>query len=176
MTLPAHVVIREAVPNDAPSTLKMMQRALTEPRNNYVSTPQEFNYTDAQEREYIRQMQETPNTVMLVAVVEPTQAVIGLVSCSTEGRVARHHVVRLGITVDAQWRGRGIGSALIEGVLLWARHHPQVRRVELEVFTRNVRAVALYLRMGFVVEGHFRQAIYKDGEYLDTYWMAWFKR
>lgn len=50
--------------------------------------------------------------------------------------------------IDEVARGRGIADGLIEAVVAWARQSG-VRRIVLEVADSNVRAIALYERLGF---------------------------
>ncbi|MDJ0976822.1 MAG: GNAT family N-acetyltransferase [Planctomycetota bacterium] len=54
--------------------------------------------------------------------------------------------------VDPGARGLGIGVALIEAVIAWAREKG-FERLRLEVGTANVAATRLYERMGFVATG-----------------------
>ena len=54
----------------------------------------------------------------------------------------------------------------------WAKRTGTVSRIELSVFERNQRAVQLYRKFGFEVEGRRRRAIFRDGEYLDDLIMA----
>jgi RimJ/RimL family protein N-acetyltransferase len=72
--------------------------------------------------------------------------------------------------VRAHW-GRGIGSALLSEVLRWA---PTVglSRLELYVMNNNERAIRLYERLGFEVEGHRRRAYIVNGEAVDDQLMA----
>ncbi|HEY0394121.1 MAG TPA: GNAT family N-acetyltransferase [Candidatus Elarobacter sp.] len=55
----------------------------------------------------------------------------------------------LGMVVDAAYRGRGIGRALIDAAVAWARanERPALR---LRVFPDNEPALALYRASGFV--------------------------
>jgi putative acetyltransferase len=47
-----------------------------------------------------------------------------------------------------------------------------VTRIELTVFTDNERAIGLYKRFGFEIEGTHRAYALRDGKYVDTHAMA----
>jgi len=55
--------------------------------------------------------------------------------------------------VDREWRGRGVGWALFQAAIDWARGHG-LHKLSLEVFAHNTAAIALYRKCGFVEEGH----------------------
>lgn len=82
------------------------------------------------------------------------------------------HVVGLGIDIDQEYRNQGIGGALLTKMTDWAGQHPVIRRIELTVFVYNYRAIGLYLKHGFVIEGLNREAYFKSGRYVDAYSMA----
>ena len=73
--------------------------------------------------------------------------------------------------VDADAAGRGIGAALLAAAADEARRRG-LRRLELTVMADNLRALGLYLRSGFQVEGLRRQAIVRDGAPVDEYYMG----
>ncbi len=70
-----------------------------------------------------------------------------------------------------EWRGRGLGRRLIERALEAARAFP-LARVELAVRADNARAIALYRKVGFEVEGRRQRAMLVDGVYYDDIIMA----
>jgi putative acetyltransferase len=47
-----------------------------------------------------------------------------------------------------------------------------LHRLELQVYTDNERAINLYKKFGFEIEGTLRDYAYGDGHYLDAYEMA----
>jgi RimJ/RimL family protein N-acetyltransferase len=67
--------------------------------------------------------------------------------------VRRYGVGELGMLVDREWRGRGVGSALIQATIAWARDQG-LHKLSLEVFAHNAAGIALYRKCGFIEEGH----------------------
>jgi putative acetyltransferase len=81
------------------------------------------------------------------------------------------HVATLGMSVDKEWRGRGVGSALLGEALRWARS-VGVEKVSLTVYQHNTRAVALYRKFGFVDEGRLSGQSKKSYGYEDEVIMS----
>jgi len=77
----------------------------------------------------------------------------------------------LGIAVLPEFRGRGIGTALLREALQRARAFG-FTRIELAYRAGNARVAALYERFGFVREGVQRNAVRVDGAYEDLVCMA----
>ena len=74
----------------------------------------------------------------------------------------------LGMMVAAEWRGRGVGTALVAAALDAARGRG-LHKVTLGVFPHNEAAIALYRKFGFVEEGRLRNHIRRaSGELWDV--------
>ena len=65
---------------------------------------------------------------------------------------SRHGFGEIGMTVAREWRGRGVGSALLTAAIGWARERG-LHKLSLSVFPHNAAAIALYRKFGFVEEG-----------------------
>lgn len=65
-------------------------------------------------------------------------------------------VAELGMMVATGWRGRGVGTALLEAAIDWARRSG-AHKVALQMWPHNVAASRLYRRFGFVEEGRLRR-------------------
>ncbi|MBJ6988254.1 MULTISPECIES: GNAT family N-acetyltransferase [unclassified Devosia] len=91
----------------------------------------------------------------LVAVNQ--DVVIGWCDICREPDMARH-VGSLGMGVMSGFRGRGVGSALMKSALAAAKEEG-FKRIELEVYASNTKAIALYERFGFEREGLRRKAV-----------------
>jgi len=70
---------------------------------------------------------------------------------------------------DANHRGVGYGHEAMLLIQRFAFHELNLYRVQLTVFEYNVRAIALYERLGFRREGVFREALQRDGKRFDMY-------
>jgi len=82
--------------------------------------------------------------------------------------VSRHGFGEVGMLVGREWRGRGVGSALIHATIDWA-HDQGLHKLCLEVFAHNAAAIALYRKCGFVEEGHrVKQYRRASGELWDS--------
>jgi len=94
-------------------------------------------------------------------------------TCGLHGALSsrRQHVWSLGMSVRSDWQGRGVGERLMAWLMREAEAR-QVARVELDVFTDNTRAVALYEKFGFVSEGVQRLEAFREGAYADGRVMA----
>ena len=81
------------------------------------------------------------------------------------------HQCLLSILVDEKFRGRGVGTKLIEALMVLAKEEFQIELLHLEVYQGNP-AIRLYERMGFVQYGsHPRFMKEPDGRYLDKVMM-----
>jgi L-amino acid N-acyltransferase YncA len=65
---------------------------------------------------------------------------------------SRHGFGDLGMLVRRDWRGRGVGSALLREAIVRARG-AGLHKLCLEVFAHNEAGIALYRKAGFVEEG-----------------------
>jgi ribosomal protein S18 acetylase RimI-like enzyme len=107
-----------------------------------------------------------PHCVALVA-----GKVVGWCDIVPMERPTLAHCGALGIGVSAEYRGRGIGKALLKAVLESAKA-AGLTRIELSVREDNARAIALYEKLGFVVEGLKRNGVRFDGKYFNVVSMA----
>ncbi|MCP9267856.1 GNAT family N-acetyltransferase [Xenorhabdus sp. XENO-1] len=105
-------------------------------------------------------------------VAEIDGKVVGTVSLFTFANPRRRQVVGIGIGVDAAYSGQGVGSKMMAFVIDYAFNWLAAVRIELEVFTDNEKAIALYTKFGFEKEGVLRKASLKNGQYCDVMAMS----
>ena len=73
--------------------------------------------------------------------------------------------------VIREYRGQGIGRALLQATLAAARAGG-LRRIELTVRVDNDPARRLYESFGFVTEGLCKRHMCVEGEFVDSWLMA----
>jgi len=122
-----------------------------------------------EEAEFIRSHLERENATLLLA--EEDGQIVGILGFIGHQRAEESHSGEFGISVAREYRGRGIGTALIEALIAWAPKHG-VSRIECYSWSNNPGSARLYRRMGFVEEGRLRQAIMRDGEAIDALLLA----
>jgi RimJ/RimL family protein N-acetyltransferase len=82
--------------------------------------------------------------------------------------LSRHGFGEIGMAVAREWRGRGVGSALLAASIEWARELG-LHKLSLGVFAHNAAAIALYRKFGFVEEGRrVKQFRRESGELWDA--------
>ncbi len=93
---------------------------------------------------------------------------VGVLTCEAEERPKVRHVAHLvGMMVDDDHQGRGIGRALLKEAIARLLQAPWLELVTLSVTASNAPAVALYRSEGFVAYGVLPRAIRQlDGHYL----------
>ena len=80
--------------------------------------------------------------------------------------------IRIG---DDEERGKGYGGEAVRLLVGFAFSDLNLERVGLHVFSTNKRALGLYAKTGFKVEGRLRKAAYIDGVYVDIILMGLMK-
>ena len=108
--------------------------------------------------------------VQLLAV-EDEQLVVGWCDIIRHQREGFRHSGQMGMGVLERVRRQGVGRRLAAETIGKARA-AGMDRIELEVFASNAPAVALYKKLGFVLEGTKRGARRIDGGVDDVLVMA----
>jgi RimJ/RimL family protein N-acetyltransferase len=73
----------------------------------------------------------------------------------------------LGFTLAAAHQSRGYATEAVRAVLTDLFEHRGLHRVSAECDARNLRSAALLRRLGFLGEGHRREATWLKGEWTD---------
>jgi RimJ/RimL family protein N-acetyltransferase len=118
---------------------------------------------------FIRRIEKAERSVALLAL--SSDLVVGMLDFHGFSQPQQTHAGTFGMSVAKEARGRGVGKELLRSLFAWAANN-YIRRVELEVFSNNERAIRLYEWAGFVLEGRKVHSVEVEGEFLDMLLMA----
>src|SRR5262245_53773836 len=120
--------IRRATPSDAPA-LVMLGAAVGREAGAWLLTS-DVGRTVRDERRYLHAIQRQDDAAVFVAL--DGGAVVGRLSVARDPHPASRHVADLGLMVAAGHRRRGIGRALLDACVTWARN-AGIAKLELHV-------------------------------------------
>lgn len=163
------MLIREGKREDAKGVVDYMEKICGE--SDYLTFGEgEFNTTVEEEARFIDENKRTKNCLFLIAICEGE--IIGCLTFSGGNRKRIEHYGEFGVTVLKKYWGLGIGKALINYFIQWARVSGIIKKVNLKVRADNTKAIKLYKRLGFVKEGTISRFFYHGGRFYDVYVMG----
>jgi len=162
--------IREAIPADA-RKLNAFTRTIFATSKHLITRENEYAMGPFKQRLWIAKKQTHKLETCLVATA--SNQIIGMIDNWTDRRSRVTHVTCFAMSVSENWRGKGVGHALLKAFIDWVGKNPILTRIELHVHSDNEAAINLYECLGFEQEGTRKQAVkYEDGRIVDDIIMA----
>ncbi|HDR7794713.1 TPA: GNAT family N-acetyltransferase [Bacillus luti] len=141
--------IRSAVETDADQLSKMRVQIDGETENMDREAGEEF--IDAKGfQELIKTDSEEMKNLFLV--VEIDNRIIGFSRCEGSNLKRLSHKVEFGVCILQEFWGFGMGKNLLLQSINWAEEN-EVKKIALQVLETNEKAINLYKKLGFEVEG-----------------------
>jgi RimJ/RimL family protein N-acetyltransferase len=158
--------IRKPTVEDAKSIIDY-SKILFASTDQVLTTLQEYTITIENEIKWIENLNDHPNSLLLIA--ETNNTIVGLLFFVPNTKIKNSHAGEFGVNVHPAFQGLGIGQALTENLLTWGRLNTEIEKVFLQVFATNDKAIKLYKKLGFIEEGRHIKAIKQaDGTYTDV--------
>jgi RimJ/RimL family protein N-acetyltransferase len=156
--------------DDAEELIKTVKKYLAD--SEYLLTsPNEFDPSPEQERSWIRSFMENENSLLLIA--KKGNKIIGNIDITGGKREMTKHTAIIGMGILKEWRNTGLGTALLNKGIEWAKQNPQLEILWLQVFAQNTPAITLYKKAGFEVSGIQKRFFKsKDNIYFDNVIMS----
>jgi RimJ/RimL family protein N-acetyltransferase len=159
------LLIRPATSEDAEALVALRDAVSAEGRW-LAAVPGERNALE--ERIFLAQLSSGGGLCLVAEVDGEFCAQLGVVRPYS---VYQAHLGEVSVTVAAGVRGTGVGSALLETAIDWARA-VRIAKLWLAVFPDNEPALAVYRRAGFVEEGRQRDQVRVAGNSRDLVLMG----
>lgn len=161
-------LIREANIEDAENVIEYI-KIVSDETDFLISDSSERNFTVKKEKEFLQNIQNSILEKMFLCEIE--NKIVGI--CSIEGvnKIRIKHRVDLAITVLKNYWGNKIGEKLMDYAIEYCKSN-SIKKIELTVRIDNERALKLYKKFGFEIEGEIKKFIYFGGNYYNCYFMG----
>jgi RimJ/RimL family protein N-acetyltransferase len=163
-----NLIIRPAISSDAEAFVDTLEQVANE---GIYLLHEHASRTVAEQERIIRYLDWSRN---LIAVAVLDNRVVGGMGIFVGGMSPKSQTFcNLGIHIIRSARAKGIGSKLMSYGINWAREK-NYHKICLSVFSTNRRAISLYKKLGFVVEGRRKEQYYFMNQWVDEILMAKF--
>ena len=154
--------IKEATPEDAEKLIAFLAKVGGE--TDYLSFGKEgMPISIEAEEKFIQSMKEEEHSVLYLAWKKGE--IVGDASLNGFPRRMSHRA-EFGVSVAKSEWGQGIGSALLQKIVEYAKEHT-IELINLEVRSDNRRAIQMYEKFGFRKIGTSPAYFKINGEYYD---------
>ncbi|MFL0247359.1 GNAT family N-acetyltransferase [Candidatus Clostridium stratigraminis] len=163
------LILRTAEVQDSERIINLLKK-IDEETTFMLREPGEFQLSLEQEEKILQDMLASKTSTLIAAEFEGK--IIGTCGINGNTRKRISHIASLGIAIEKEYWSQGIGRKLMEAGIKWAKVSG-ITRLTLEVDTDNYKALSLYLKLGFEIEGtHRNDKRLADGSYKSGYSMA----
>jgi ribosomal protein S18 acetylase RimI-like enzyme len=164
-----HYIVRSATEKDAKKLSQVRLQIDGETEN--LDRVKGENYIDETGfKQIIKEDTESSKNLFLVA--EVNESIVGFSRCEGNKLKRTIHKIEFGVCVLQEYWGYGIGKNLLNESIYWADTNG-IGKITLSVLETNTKAVELYKKYGFEVEGILKKdKILSDGKYYNTILMG----
>jgi len=163
------VEIHEATVEDAQQQIDASKRYLRD-SDFLLSYIEEFNPTLEEEISWIKSL-DNDNSILLLAIYN--DQIIATFCLIGKQQQKIKHTAEIAIAILKEWQGQGLGTALFNIAIDWAKQRSSLEILYLDVFEENRNGYNLYKKVGFTEDGR-RKNYYKtkSGKYIDNIMMS----
>jgi len=164
-----NIVIRQAIPDDASKIIELNKKLATETKY-MLRELEEINLDVSKEKERISKAVESDDNLLLIA--QAGDSIVGVLGFFRNNRKRIKHVGAFAVGVEKKYWGKGIATALINEMEAWIKDKG-IKRIEMTVVENNERAISLYKKLGYEIEGVKRKDHFiGNNTYLNSVCMA----
>jgi RimJ/RimL family protein N-acetyltransferase len=124
-----------------------------------------FHVTKEEQRAWFIKMSTSRNARRYVAINKEQKKIIGVARLDGIDLVNKNAVI--GVDIAVKFRRHGYAYELYNCLINYAFNSLNLHRLSLVTLESNIGAQNLYFKLGFTQEGILKEAILRDGRYLD---------
>ena len=158
------LILRKPVVEDAKRMVEYLNIVGGE-SDNLLFGKDEFRLTVEQEMKYIENISNDANILIILGIINDNIVSVAQISSPNRKRIA--HNSDVSISVKKEYWGNGIGSAVMEELIRFAREHDKIKNISLGVKASNHRAIAMSEKFGFKKVGLHKDYFNVEGNFDD---------
>lgn len=159
------LTIREAIETDATAIKDIV---------NSIAAEKYYVVPERSREDWDETIKDIKSNKGLIIVAQVNANIVAMATL-TRGRLEKNkHTVQLGIIILKKFRRLGIGTAMMDYLIEWARKQEGLEKISLTVFSTNKPAINLYQKFGFEIEGISKKQYKIEGKYVDDIIMGKF--
>lgn len=163
------VIIREATKEDAQLMIDFYNVVGGE--TDFLSFGEnEFIKNLAEYGVFLEATREENNSIILIAEID--NKIVGIASINSSPKARFKHLGEFGIVIAKQYCGLGLGRKIMDYLIEWSNKNGITKKITLVTSEDNHRAIDLYKKVGFEVEGILKKDNYVNGIYGNTIMMG----
>ncbi|NOX43922.1 MAG: GNAT family N-acetyltransferase [Gammaproteobacteria bacterium] len=160
--------IREAKAGDEAELVNLFTTLDRETRFMLME-PGERKTTIERQAKLIEEFAQSNSRVLFVA--NEGEKLLGFLGGTSGTANRERHTIHIAMGVLASHWGKSIGTQLMQTMCVWAKANC-FYRIELTAMETNQRAIALYEKVGFEIEGVRKGSLKVDGNFVNELYMG----
>ena len=162
------LIIARPTPHEAPYIIDFLNE-VAEETDFLTFAKGEFPFSVVEEQEIITECLEANRSLMLIGKIN--DLIISQLFLDRSKKKRLSHIGDISITVSKKYWGKSIGKHMMQAAIEWAKLN-NITKLQLQVLSDNERALKLYNKLGFVIEGKISRALKIHNVYFDDYLMG----
>ena len=158
-----NLLLRNAITSDAETVVNFF-RVTSDESENLSFSSDEYFVTPYEEKIVISNINRNSKTIMILGFIDNVLCCVAELNSSAEIRLS--HNVEYSITVRKDFWGMGIGNAITDEIIEFAKEK-NIKNIVLSVRRENSAAINLYKKYGFKTVGIKKDYSCIDGKYDD---------
>lgn len=163
------VLLREAVKEDAHELISYLNK-IGEESDFLTFGRGEFSVSVSDEETMLEESRTAKNKIMLLALVG--NRVVGCLHFAGGARARIQHSGEFGVSVLKDYWDLGIGTAMVQELIQWAKASNVIRKLNLRVRSDNATAFRVYEKLGFTQEGLITREFFISGQLYNSIYMG----
>lgn len=162
------VVLRSPTPDDALKYIQFLDEIFKSSKFT-ITQADEYDTNIESQKTKIKSILNKKNNIIIIA--EFNEKIIGNIDFKSNPERKRiKHRGEFGMSVLPSWQGKGLGKLLLKTLIEWCKQKDnEIEKIELRVVKKNLPALNLYKKLGFIEEGTVSGEIKtSENKYLDT--------